>query len=146
MSLSYLRADGHKQTVTHIRETWWFESMYNLQGKPDQHVTRIPRSVRVWSQTIRISRGQRIATFHESPTDLDGSHYSREKGILNYTLNTPAGRSVGPHLVSLPLSTKEVVGLSQASVDDKLIGLLGPYISMWSIHSILARGGQSIGP
>jgi hypothetical protein len=41
--------------------------MYILQGKPDQHVTRIPRSVYVWSQIIRISRNQCIATFHVVP-------------------------------------------------------------------------------
>jgi hypothetical protein len=49
MPLSYLRANGHKQAVTHIRESRQFELMYTLQGKPDQHTTRIPRSVRVWS-------------------------------------------------------------------------------------------------
>jgi hypothetical protein len=40
MSLSYLRDDCHKQTITHIRESWWFESMYTLQGKTSitQHV------------------------------------------------------------------------------------------------------------
>jgi hypothetical protein len=47
MPLSYLRADGQKQAVTHIRESQRFKSMYTLQEKPDQHVTRIPRSVRV---------------------------------------------------------------------------------------------------
>jgi hypothetical protein len=39
----------------------------------------------------------------------------------------PADRSVGPHPVSLLLLTKEVVGLSQASVDNGLLGLPGPY-------------------
>jgi hypothetical protein len=63
MILSYLRADSHKQAVTHIRESQRFKLMYTMQGKPDQHAIRIPHSVRVWSQTIRISHGQRIATF-----------------------------------------------------------------------------------
>jgi hypothetical protein len=102
--------------------------MYTLQWKPDQHAKRIPRSVYVWSQTIRISRGQRIATFRESSTDLDGSHNSREKGIPDYTLRTSADRSVGPNPVSLPLSTKEVVGLSQCSINSMQLGLLGPYL------------------
>jgi hypothetical protein len=35
MPLTSLRADGHKQVVTHIRESQQFESMYTLQGKPD---------------------------------------------------------------------------------------------------------------
>jgi hypothetical protein len=34
-----------------------------MQGKPDQYVTRIPRSVRIWFQTIHISHGQCVATF-----------------------------------------------------------------------------------
>jgi hypothetical protein len=42
--------------------------MYILQEKPDQHATRIPHSVHVWFQTIRISHGQRIATFRVVPT------------------------------------------------------------------------------
>jgi hypothetical protein len=123
MLLSYLRADGHKQVVTHIRESRRFESMYTLQGKPNQYTIRIPRSVCVWSQTIHISHGQRIATFRESPTDLDGSHYSREKRISDYIPSTPTDRSAGLHPISLLLSTKEVVGLSQASVDGGLLGL-----------------------
>jgi hypothetical protein len=45
--------------------------MYTLQGKPNQHATHFPRSVRVWPSTIRISRGPHIATFHESSTGLD---------------------------------------------------------------------------
>jgi hypothetical protein len=44
--------------------------MYTLQGKPDQHATCIPRLVRVWSQTICISCGQRVATFRLVPTRL----------------------------------------------------------------------------
>jgi hypothetical protein len=38
-----------------------------------------------------------------------------------------ADRYAGPHLVSLLISTKEVVGLSQASIDKRLLGLPGPY-------------------
>jgi hypothetical protein len=33
MPLSYLRDDGRKQVVTHIRESRRFKSMYTLQGK-----------------------------------------------------------------------------------------------------------------
>jgi hypothetical protein len=127
MPLSYLRADGRKQAVTHIRESRRFESMYTLQGKPDQYATCIPRLVRVWSQIIRISHGHRIATFHESPTDLDGSYYFREKGIPDYIPSTPPDRSMGPHPVSLLCSTKEEVGLSQAYIDSKLLSLPGSY-------------------
>jgi hypothetical protein len=130
--------------------------MYTLQGKPDQHAICIPRSVRIWSQTIRISRGQRIATFRESSTDLDGSHYSREKGIPDYIPSTSADRFAGPHPVSLLLSTKEVVGLSQASVDSGLLGLPGSYhrhaigtyntCSRWPTHRSLTDTGGGLQP
>jgi hypothetical protein len=33
------------------------------RGKPDQHATRFPLSVHVWSKTIRISRNPHIAIF-----------------------------------------------------------------------------------
>jgi hypothetical protein len=40
MPLSYLRDDCHKQVVTHIWESRWFESMYTLQWKtgPTRHL------------------------------------------------------------------------------------------------------------
>jgi hypothetical protein len=54
------------------------------------------------------------------------SHYSQEKEIPDYIHSTPADRFVGPHLVSLPLSTKVVEKPKHLS--------------------ILARRGQTIGP
>jgi hypothetical protein len=51
------------------------------RGKLDQHATRFPRSVHVWSKTIHISRGSHIATLYETLTDLNISHCSREKGL-----------------------------------------------------------------
>jgi hypothetical protein len=47
---------------------------------PDQHVTRIPRSVRVWSQTICISRGSRIETFRVVINRFEQIHYPKKKG------------------------------------------------------------------
>jgi hypothetical protein len=81
MSLSYLRANGYKQAVTYIQELRPFELMYTLQGKPDQHATRFPRSVRVWSPTICISHGQRIATFCVAVNRVEQGHIFREKGL-----------------------------------------------------------------
>jgi hypothetical protein len=40
---------------------------------------------------------------------VEQSHYFREKGIPDYITSTPTDQSVGPHLVSLLLSSKEVV-------------------------------------
>jgi hypothetical protein len=49
---------------------------------------------------------------------------------------------MGPHPVSLLLSTKEVVGLSQASVDSKLLDLPDPYL--W--HAISTFNTYTRGP
>jgi hypothetical protein len=51
------------------------------RGKPDQHVTRFPRSVHVWSKTIRISCGPHIATLCEVVNRVEQGHCSREKGL-----------------------------------------------------------------
>jgi hypothetical protein len=62
---------------THIRESWWFESMYTMHGK-----TRYTWHVRFPHQSTYTSCGQSmyVATFHESSKNLDGSHCSWEKG------------------------------------------------------------------
>jgi hypothetical protein len=95
------------------------------RGKPDQHATRFPRSVHVWSKTIHISRGPHIATFYETLTDLDGSHHSRKKGSRHNPQHAdwPTHGSV---LSFSPEPTNEAVGVSQTHVCDQLLGLLGP--------------------
>jgi hypothetical protein len=47
----------------------------------DQHATNFPRSVRVWSTTIRISRGPHIASFHTVINTFEQIHYTREEGL-----------------------------------------------------------------
>jgi hypothetical protein len=75
--------------------------MYTLQGKPDQHATCIQCSVRIWPSIIRISRGPHIATFCESPTNLDRSHFFREKGLPT---QSTARRLTDPHVCTQFLS------------------------------------------
>jgi hypothetical protein len=58
----------------------------SYKGKPNQHAIRIPRSVRVWSQTIRILRGQHIATIREVINSDGQSHCSQEKGLLTQSI------------------------------------------------------------
>jgi hypothetical protein len=41
-----------------------------------------------------------VATFHANPTELDGSHYSQEKGISDYIPSPSADRFMGPHSIS----------------------------------------------
>jgi hypothetical protein len=63
--LNYLRDNYRKQAMLISESHSDSNQCTPYRGKPDQHGTRIPHSVRVWSQTIHISRSQRIATFCE---------------------------------------------------------------------------------
>jgi hypothetical protein len=60
--------------------------------------------------------------------------------------STTTDRSMGSYPVSLPKATIEAMGVKPPSVDGGLLGLLDSYTSMRSVRSILAHGGQSIGP
>jgi hypothetical protein len=51
------------------------------RGKPDQHVTRFSRSVRVWSMIIRISRGPHVATFRTVVNRFEQINCTREEGL-----------------------------------------------------------------
>jgi hypothetical protein len=101
--------------------------MYTLHGKPDQHVTCIPRLIRVWSQTIHISHGQRIATFRVVIKRVEQGHYSREKGLPT---QSTARRVIDPRVCTQFLSQDShwiSGGQSQSSVYGQLLGFLGPY-------------------
>jgi hypothetical protein len=116
------------------------------RGKPDQHTTRFPCSVHVWSKTIHISRGPHIATFCETPTDLDGSRHSREKGLPT---QSTACRLSDPWVRTQFLSRANQwsSGCKPGSCLWPTTRLTGPInTSMRSVRSILACGGQPIGP
>jgi hypothetical protein len=51
-------------------------------GKPDQHATRFPWSVHVWSKTICISRGPHIATFRVVVNRFERVHCPWVEGLL----------------------------------------------------------------
>jgi hypothetical protein len=53
----------------------------SCRENPDQHATHFPCSVRVWSMTIRISRGPHIATFHVVVNRFEHIHCTREEGL-----------------------------------------------------------------
>jgi hypothetical protein len=97
--------------------------MYTLQGKtrPTWHV-RFPRQ----STYASYGRSPYVATFRESPTDLDRSHCSREKGLLT---QSTARRLTDPWVRTQLLSwtSQWSRGVSQAPDDDQLLGLPGPY-------------------
>jgi hypothetical protein len=74
--------------------------MYTLQGKSDQYATRIPRSIRVWSQNICLSRGQRMATIRVVPTRSKQAP-TPERNLGDSKIDRP-GRCLGsPHSPSL---------------------------------------------
>jgi hypothetical protein len=82
MPLNYLRDDCCKQAVTHIESHGDSNRCTPCRGKPDQHATRFPCSVCVWSITIRISHGPHIATFHTVVNRFEQIHCTREEGLL----------------------------------------------------------------
>jgi hypothetical protein len=99
--------------------------MYTLQGKPNQHATRFPRSVRVWSTIIRISRGAHITTFHTVVNRFEQIHCTREDGLpTQFTARRTSDPRVRTQL--LPQQPKSN-GEKSTPVDNRLLGLQGPY-------------------
>jgi hypothetical protein len=96
------------------------------RGKPNQHVTRFPCSVHVWSTTIRISRGPYIAIFHAVVNRFEQIHCTREEGLpTQSTTRQPSDPWVRTQLLSH--NSQRAVGKSQAPVDNRLLGLSGPH-------------------
>jgi hypothetical protein len=94
--------------------------------KPDQHATRFPRSVLVWSMIIRISHGPHIATFHTVVNRFEQIHCTREEGLLTQsTARWPSDMWVRTQLLSH--NSQRAVWKSQALVDNRLLGLPDPY-------------------
>jgi hypothetical protein len=95
-------------------------------GKNPTNTTRtLPTPVHIRPTYASCGRSPYVTTFHESPTGLDGYYYSREKCSRLHL----SARLSGPwDPLSISLKTAiEAVGLSQAPVDDRLLGLPGPY-------------------
>jgi hypothetical protein len=98
--------------------------MYTLQGKTQP--TRFSRSVRVWSMTIRISHSPHIATFHTVVNRFEQIHCIPEEGLPT---QSTARRHSDPRVRTQLLShnSQRAVGKNQAPVDNRLLGLPGPY-------------------
>jgi hypothetical protein len=97
------------------------------RGKLDQHTTRIPRSVCIWSQTIRILRDQRIVTIHGVVNRVEQGHCSRKR-TPDPIHSTTADRSTGLYPIFLPRQLLKQWEQSQPSIDDRLLGLPGSYL------------------
>jgi hypothetical protein len=127
MSLSYLRDDYHKQAVTHIRESWWFELMYNLQGKtwPTWYICFPCQSTCAW-RMLPVGGPRTWQPFTSHQQSWAGP-LLLSKGAPNTIHNTLDDLSVGSHPVSLSSQLIKKWGQSQASIDVMLLSLLGPY-------------------
>jgi hypothetical protein len=142
---SYVKT-AMRQAVTHIWELWWFESIYTLQGKPnihDMYASRAnPRTPLIrFLRTVPV-RGNLSRWLNR----VEQIYCSQEKVLLTPPLS-PAKWPMGPASVSLPNITFEVVCLNQIFIDKHATSVYWTHItSMWSVRSILARGGQPIGP
>jgi hypothetical protein len=101
--------------------------MYTLQGKPHTHYMyvfsacpRMPLVRFLWAVPVRGNLSRVI-------NSVGQSHCYQEKGTPNYIPITQADQSVGPHPVSLPLTTIEAVEKAKHLVATSYISLHGPY-------------------
>jgi hypothetical protein len=101
MTLSYLWEDCHKQAVTYIRESRWFESIYTLQGKtwPTQHV-RFPHQS-TYARCTLPAGGPRTWQPSMSRRQSWTESLVPRKMALDTTPSMPADRSAGPYPISL---------------------------------------------
>jgi hypothetical protein len=89
--------------------------MYTLQGKPNQHDTY-----------ASCGRSPYVATVHKSSTDLNRSTSLEKEGSRHNPQHI--GWLIHGSVPSFsPTIASEAVEKSQASVDDKLLSILGPY-------------------
>jgi hypothetical protein len=76
--------------------------------------------------TIRISRGPHIATFHTIVNRFQQIHCTRKEGLpTQSTVQRSSNSWVRTHLLSH--NSQRKVEKSQAPVDNRLLGLSGPY-------------------
>jgi hypothetical protein len=76
--------------------------------------------------TIRISRGPHIATFHTVVNRFKQIHCTQEEGLpTQSTARLPSNPRV--HTKLLFHNSQRAVGKSQAPIDNRLLGLPGPY-------------------
>jgi hypothetical protein len=116
------------------------------RGKFDQHATHFSRLVHVWPSTKRISRGPHISTFHVVVNRVEQCHCSWENGFWHNPQHV--GWLIHESVPSFsPKPTIKAVGVKSNICWRHAVRLAGSInTSMRSIRSILARGGQPIGP
>jgi hypothetical protein len=110
-----------------MRESRRFETMYILQGKtqPTRHV-RFSCQFTYARCTLLVDGLRTWQPFIHSSTDLNRSTAPEKKGSWHNPQHT--GRPIRGSVPSFSLTIANgAVGKSQASVDNRLLGLPGPY-------------------
>jgi hypothetical protein len=145
MSLSYLRDDCHKQAVTHIRELWRFESMYNLQGKtwPTRHTLFILTLHMVQDHTYLTWSTYSNLSYSRQQIWTDPLHLRRRAPDIIH--NTLANRSTGSYPPSLPQQPMEQWGKSSFcwQPTTRLIGTISPACDRY-VQYLLVRVNPSV--
>jgi hypothetical protein len=86
----------------------------------------LPTPVHVRPAYASYGQSPYVATFHESSTELSRPTAPEKKGSRHNPQRT-TDRSAGPYPASLSSQPMKQWGQSQASINDRLLGLLGPY-------------------
>jgi hypothetical protein len=86
----------------------------------------LPTPVHVRPAYASCGQSPYVATFHESSTELSRPTAPEKKGS-RHNPQCAADRSVGPYPASLLIQPMKQWGQSQASINGRLLGLLGPY-------------------
>jgi hypothetical protein len=100
----------------------------------------LPTPVHVRPVYASCGQSPYMGTFHESSTELSRHTAPKKKGSQHNPQRT-ADRSTAPYPASLPSQPMKQWGQSQASINGRLLGLLGPYHQyVISTFNIARRG------
>jgi hypothetical protein len=86
----------------------------------------LPASVHVCPTYAFYEQSPYVATFHESSIELSRPTTPEKKGS-RHNPQRAADRSAGPYPASLPSQPMKQLGQRQASINSRLLGLLGSY-------------------
>jgi hypothetical protein len=134
-----------RQAVTHIRVVViWIDIHHAGEIWYTQHV-HFPRQSTYATRTLPVGSPRTWQPFMLTQQSWTDSLLLRK--VLPTPPLSPTEWPTGLDSVSLPNTTIKVVHLSQTSVDEQTTSIYWAHITnMWSVRSILASGGQPIGP
>jgi hypothetical protein len=96
------------------------------RGKPNQYVTTLPTPAHVCPTYAFCGQSPYVVTFHESSIELSRPTAPEKKGS-RHNPQRAADRYMGPYPASLPSQPMKQWGQNQASINSRLLGLVGPY-------------------